>query len=85
MEDDPGPAVAWLLAGSDPVDTAVLVASLILVILTVAAGTAIRNFRWPRLEKLVANGRRLERMEALLKNEKFILLLPLHLRSRDRM
>ena len=73
MEDDPGPAVAWLLAGSDPVDTAVLVASLILVILTVAAGTAIRNFRWPRLEKLVANGRRLERMEALLKNEKFIL------------
>jgi CBS domain containing-hemolysin-like protein len=73
LEDDPGPGVAWLLAWGDAVDTIVLIASLILVIVTVAAGTAVRTFRWPRLEKLVGSGQCIERIERLLKNEKAIL------------
>lgn len=73
MEDDPGPNVAWLLAWGDAVETIVLIASLILVIVTVAAGTAVRTFRWPRLEKLVGSGRRIERIESQLKNERAIL------------
>lgn len=50
---------------------------------TVAAGTAIRAFRWPRLEKLVASGKRLERIEETLRNERSILdgLLVLRLLS----
>ena len=71
LEDDPGPAVAWLLAGG-AVDNIVLIGSLALVVLTVVAGTALRNFRWPRLSKLVSP-ERLEEMEALLKQERAIL------------
>jgi len=70
LEDDPGPAVAFLLKGGT-VDTLVLVGSLTLVVLTVAAGTALRNFRWPRLEKLA--GERCAEYETLLKNEQAIL------------
>ena len=73
MEDDPGPTVVWLLASGDAVETIVLITSLIFVIVTVAAGTAIRTFRWPRLEKLLGGGPRIERIESLLKNERAIL------------
>jgi len=73
LEDEPGPIGAYLLAGGDAVDNIVLLTSAILVIVTVAAGTAVRSFRWPRLQRLVGTGRRIERIEAILKDEQWLL------------
>jgi CBS domain containing-hemolysin-like protein len=44
-----------------------------MLLVAVAAGSALRNFRWPRLERLVGGEKNLERYERALKRERSIL------------
>ena len=55
------------------VEAIVLWVSLVVVVLTVAAGSALRHFRWPRLERLTKTPSRFELIEAALKKEREIL------------
>jgi CBS domain containing-hemolysin-like protein len=47
--------------------------SLAVLIATIAAETAIRNFRWPRLEEMVCDRTRLDRIQADLRSERRVL------------
>lgn len=68
---DAAPGV-FLVAGPE-VFYAVLGLTLAVLLVAVAAAAALRNFRWPRLERLVGGERRLAPYEEALKRERAIL------------
>lgn len=73
MDDPPSAASVLLpLLEQRALDQALLFVSLLLTVLSVLAGTALRAFRWSRLEKSVKN-ERLARVEEILRRERELL------------
>jgi putative hemolysin len=73
LDDPPSPAPFLLpLLEQRALDQALLFVSLLLTVLSVLTGTALRAFRWSRLEKAV-KGDRLPRVEGILRRERELL------------
>lgn len=68
-----GAAEPSVLLAAGPVDFVLFGVALTVLMLTVAAGSALRHYRWPRLERLVGPGPKLDALDTDLDDERRIL------------
>ena len=71
--DDPEPPGTHLLVAAFVTHGVVFSVALLVVTLAVIAATAVRNFRWTRLERLLDTGPTTDRVRAFLRDERRLL------------